>query len=709
MHVPELIYFAVVALIAVQQLYQEYNNCQRRRAGCCQFTQHNKLSNHLATGNIIIVVFRLRLLYIQFVEHTAQASRMAEELTLQQYCFLYLAVHLGDYSVDEIGLLPLRLRRILLNGLPATDLCHLEGTPVASGIDMDEIWEGVCMMRLQNYDPCVSSCSPKDKFFRKLSSVIITDKQDLRSHRSIVEGIVSVKLSEFPFGMRISSVKDLPNCIHKLVVGKVLIFSERLRKHSTHIMYGTFFSRHVWIDLANLIVNECGYYPKYLDIMCDDFIYLGRTTKQNVAAFRKFTSCVEVVRFCWSAMLPSFAYHMFYNDLVRKLLLFVMEAILSSRRPQLRSLIVDQSCQGCMHLVDEIDSAISSVFQQGDYVPMFATASIKHKLPYTGLKSLSVAVSTHGSYLLPIINQSALESLHLEDLQLLEEAYFPLYSAIASVILQPQFCELTFADINLPFESAQEILDSFLINQTTHSLVLRLRNVEISGGRVTKSNCSSSATRLREEDNNKMLSVSSTYLPANLALWFFNHPQLCLQNLQVCKLVIPGQTIYGLLKRQKNLHINNLMFFKQPLPKNQKLSTKLFESLLTNPALRKLELSCCPYLNTSLTGLAHGLWKQAEVMSLQQLNLDDNEIGKRPESDIQLLLQAIFALPQLSRLALDLGRNSLTEQHISMLCDVWQEQTGGKQQLRSLKIPSFSYDVDANVRKVAKSTTFTPF
>ena len=632
---------------------------------------------------------------------TACTSGMAEELTLQQHCFLYLAVHLGDYSVDEVGLLPPRLRRMLLNGLPATDLCHLEGTPVASGIDMDEIWDEVCMKRLQNYQPFVSSCSPKDDFFRQLSSVIIADKRDLKSYRSVVEGIVSVNLSEFPFGMSISSVKNLPNSIHKLVVGKVLIVSERLRKLSFHIIHCTFYSRYGWIDLANLLVNECGYYPRYLDVACDDFIYLGRTSKQNVAAFRKFASCVEEVRFCWSSILPSFAYHMFYNDLIRKLLLFVMEAILSSRRPQLRSIIVDESCQGCTHIVDEIVGAISSVFQPSGYVPLFATASIKKKLPYTCLKSLSVAVSTHGSDLLHIINHSALENLNLENLQLCEITCLPLYHAIANVILQPQFCELSLADIRLPLQSTQAILDNFLTNPTTHTLILKLRNVEIGAGRLTKSNCSSPAMRFRA-DNSKTLCVCSTCIPANLAQWFFNHPQLRLETLEVCKLLIPGQTIYSLLKRQMNVHINNMVFLEQPLPRSQILLTKLFESFLTNPALRKLELTCCPHLSSSLSSLAHGLQKQAKVASLKELDLADNEIGKQPESDIQLLLQAVFSLPQLSTFSLDLGMNSLTEQHMSMLCDVWKEKTGGKKRLRTLTVPSFGYDIDESVRKVAQ-------
>ena len=62
-------------------------------------------------------------------------------LRLQDLSLLFVVNDLDSYPVDLLGSLPRHLRHRLLHNLPALDLCHLDGTLVTKGIDMDEIWK----------------------------------------------------------------------------------------------------------------------------------------------------------------------------------------------------------------------------------------------------------------------------------------------------------------------------------------------------------------------------------------------------------------------------------------------------------------------------------------------------------------------------------------------------------------------------------------
>lgn len=59
---------------------------------------------------------------------------------LQDLCLLVVINDLGSYSTDLLASLPYWLRHRLLRCVPALDLCRLEGTAVAKGVNIDDIW-----------------------------------------------------------------------------------------------------------------------------------------------------------------------------------------------------------------------------------------------------------------------------------------------------------------------------------------------------------------------------------------------------------------------------------------------------------------------------------------------------------------------------------------------------------------------------------------
>ena len=61
-------------------------------------------------------------------------------LSLQDLCLVVVINDLDSYPVELLASLPHWLRYHLLNNLPVLDLCRLDHTPIARGINVDEIW-----------------------------------------------------------------------------------------------------------------------------------------------------------------------------------------------------------------------------------------------------------------------------------------------------------------------------------------------------------------------------------------------------------------------------------------------------------------------------------------------------------------------------------------------------------------------------------------
>ena len=66
-------------------------------------------------------------------------------LHLEDLCLLEVINDLDSYPVDLLASLPYWLRHRLLNSLPVLDLCHLDHTPVARGVDVNDIWKSLVM------------------------------------------------------------------------------------------------------------------------------------------------------------------------------------------------------------------------------------------------------------------------------------------------------------------------------------------------------------------------------------------------------------------------------------------------------------------------------------------------------------------------------------------------------------------------------------
>ena len=74
-------------------------------------------------------------------EKQQRRDKPAIPLSLEDSCLAWLVNDFENYSLESLDLLPLRLHYRLLANLPVLDLCQLERTSVALGVDLESIWK----------------------------------------------------------------------------------------------------------------------------------------------------------------------------------------------------------------------------------------------------------------------------------------------------------------------------------------------------------------------------------------------------------------------------------------------------------------------------------------------------------------------------------------------------------------------------------------
>ena len=99
-------------------------------------------------------------------------------VSLQNLCLIYIIRFLELFPVDYLALLPVTVRQRLLENLPPADVCRLEQSKFAEGLDIDGVWKKLSdVARILTLDTRYTfylSKSYKDIFFRQIYSFLAT-------------------------------------------------------------------------------------------------------------------------------------------------------------------------------------------------------------------------------------------------------------------------------------------------------------------------------------------------------------------------------------------------------------------------------------------------------------------------------------------------------------------------------------------------------
>ena len=143
--------------------------------------------------------------------------------SLQNFCFLQVVGRLKDYPLNVLALLLTHLRRQLLFRLPVVDVCQLEKTFFAEGIDMEAFWGELFERHLARYD--------KETFheYGGINFIHTLKKQTPRNRELYLSFIASVVLYDTrPSGyvMVTHNNRTLVNKLKSLTVHSVALYND---------------------------------------------------------------------------------------------------------------------------------------------------------------------------------------------------------------------------------------------------------------------------------------------------------------------------------------------------------------------------------------------------------------------------------------------------------------------------------------------------
>ena len=243
-------------------------------------------------------------------------------VSLEFQCLVFLVDHLNEIPYTALAQLPARIRRQLLLLLPAVDLCHLEMSPVISGIEMDEIWkelyiEKVDLMKKKNeYNDYAMSMQDLGSYF----NVTLTPKE---GYFDLVLSIAFSSPSEFMpgfFGCECQYAHVVFDFLYGSFSKSLFPFANLDQDHNCYT-FAQFFPRryldlmeeffkakglpnNTWeyielVDLnhvISLLVNVCGVSMKVFDQShVHDYETMSHLTKDSKANLVKLFSSVEAV------------------------------------------------------------------------------------------------------------------------------------------------------------------------------------------------------------------------------------------------------------------------------------------------------------------------------------------------------------------------------------------------------------------------------
>ena len=595
--------------------------------------------------------------------------------SLQEGSLCYISRHVREFPVWHLASLPKHLRIYVLRFLPAVDICRLEEGPVCADIDMEsEVWDAVCDTRLSSVPASILS------ELRQLKSAGVGEPFSLES-------------------LKVHYFEVLTCCLfsgnRSMSFAYCLLFHVPETQSSNTTCEGD-------VELLHILMDQCHFFPSLVNVT-SHWYYSSLWSIQAFSVLAEFFSCLS--RLSISAEPQD-------DGLICKYVFcFIIDAVFreTGRQPALTHLVVKF---GGGFIVSALD-----------HLALFASSSLtgRHErwdnplvTGYSGLKFLSIELIDGDVELmnmndlsklstdlrLIVEHQSSLESLHLSGLCLDQDAVCPEYDqlmqSIGMLFRGPQFAKLELlvglyhssGDHTITFKRLMhEFLSAPVKGQ---KLVLNIIVAELS-----LSNC----TGVHECSANFPPDViASKHLHIQVAdgEWWLNHyfewwlPHFPFQTLGAITLQEVDYLSDEALAAIASLNLHTLEVIDTELMFD--VSLKAVAHLFSIPQLTTLTLARVATIGrnsdvwrTFAAAVTSGLRKQASITQLNTLDLSGNFLTFGGLTILETMFDALFSLPQLSSMILDLEDNYFTAAQLNLLCTSWGKKAGGRR-LKMLRV-----------------------
>ena len=641
---------------------------------------------------------------------------------LQTQVLLHLMAHLEEYPVSYLWRLPSRFRRMVLLNLPVADICRLERTRFVKWIDMESLWSTITEQRFPK-DLKILKVSPLAKFARStkefymevlalvILNCIVVSSEGHRSHYHLALDLMfSVKNCLGIHHWR-KFLRDNPHWAFYFRPALYITPDDTVLPSQRYLEY---YSRGVSdSDLVHLLINRCGYCPIQVNVFSSQFI---RSAFWNE---RQYSTVLAKVReFMQKARLFWFGAKDDSNSIESTAaMFFVVREMLAMKSPTLRYVFLQAPNARSL---EAHTSCIAPLFSQDRLL-----SATTNQRPYTQLKGLSLVVSEscHCPALVLekaasiIQTQTSLEEVVLSglDLNLQSSNLRMMIGALAKHLTRHTFSVLYLSNMSIPFSMIQLLTSAFFSANPTRKQSLLYNQVKIEDtDRPLCGMLSDSCDFVMPNASLafKRFKISHTKLSSPVLHWLF-HPehQYKLHVLDIHAIDVDGANLLTIIAKHPYLIVENLYLSSLELPRTSS-SGEDFRYLLLKENLKVLSICDCKLGPTGLLqDLTYALMNQHPMStcpSFELLALLNNDIGSQAHMVVQLFFGALFALPHLPRLSVDLRGNKFQSYHYTVLYSAWQKYSC-KRKLRTLRCRNNPGHLPINtvdLRQVAQTLDF---
>ena len=655
-----------------------------------------------------------------------------DPISLQNQCLIYIICYLELFPLDYLALLPAAIRQRLLENLPPADICRLEQSRFTEGLDTERIW----IMHRHSLTRCIhgrpwlywlhQEGSPsnffKDYFFRMAYSLVLQDgdstydKSTLITclctpvHRGLTHHMLHKKerVGTYHYWSFLDGIKKCP-----------ITTPRRFQQYN--------FKLHKFPEIKDqlkflimLIPKLCHYYPTALRVpldkctraVCD--LLIDDTTPSTTILFQHIKSLHFQLK-KQEKLHVRVPVHRRVQHFVHQEKRYTTPVF---RFPHFNGIIETILCpalQVLEKLTIEVDTTEDLSIMLEMSVPLlWGTALSQNSTP-----NMTITAQNLKEFTIIMSNKS-------ESHICLSIAHDTLLHYLSTLFFQPHFNSLHLEGIIFrddPHAHAfGNILYTFLTSPTTHEQSLTCRSIEFQ--------------QLKSEDYKPMplpppvvssehslkyksLQFERMSLPQSVLTWLFQASQLRLQalKLQLKPLTaLPTGPLLVLPAGIEKVHVQRLalhtyvcQWYRSSPKDNQQSAAQCkfdpglcktmhsLQQILLKNTLTNLDLNSSGLGYSSvLPYLTEGLLNQAAVGTLRELNLANNYLQYETDQNLVELFDAIFGLPQIQELSLNINGNELNRHHFDIIHTSWTNKSAG------LKLQNLNYNLPRQPPHYAK-------
>lgn len=636
--------------------------------------------------------------------------------TLQVQVLLQLAAKLDSYSTDYLWLLPPRLREELLCNLPVADICSLEQTRVADGLDMDRVWVRITQERVPSdllqfrTSPVARRVASFKEFYMEVIALVILNRISTSSlgHRSHYLLALDLMFS-------VKGCLGINNWRAFLTANQYWSRFFRLGLHTDQDnvvipanRYTVYCTQGVNdLYLIHLLIDRCHYQPLQVNVLVTDFIssviQQERSFPVILEWYRKLTGRAEAL---WFRVRQD-------EDRKRsaRALLFTTSGMIEDNQTRLKHLFLQAPS---MRSLEHHVTAIAPFFTASDIgeIPLIShcsggrgmggvrctTAGSVFHSPHRNLRELGLIAGEERRPCSPYLYQSVgsmirsqqhLEAVMLSGFHLVLQPHSSslkdMIWALLHHIRQPGFQVLHLSHLSMPFSTLQLLTDAFITSPPTSRQLLHLYSLQILDTKrpfYTVETLSQPHLNMPEKGTAfKHLRISHMTLDPPVLAWLF-YEKRCFNfhTLEIHAVEAGERSLLATVARHPRLTVQHLYFSGLTFPHSPGTAEHL-HLLLSKKKLKVLAVCGCNIGPTGvLQDLTYALMKQGPWSNpcLEVLSLLSNKIGLDSDASVEEFFEALFALPHLSRLSVDIRDNELKPRHFAMMVGAWRRHSRNK-------------------------------